>query len=158
MLAMGASQSGKILCYPPYIFLSQLSFLQFLNHAPAKDAALSFVSLFGCFLQGRLDIESQCRGFLDIAKLATEKLVDAVFKEQAFLDLFHKLYHTPEWEEGSTTSSILATLNDYFHDYERYIDPSNYKRCTLPVRPDPIQAKLSLSLTSASTGKRALNT
>lgn len=66
---------------------------------------------------------------MDIAKLATEKLVEAIYKEQAFLDLYHKLYHTQDWEDGSATASILATLNDYFHDYERYIDPSNYKRC-----------------------------
>lgn len=86
---------------------------------------------YKCRLQGRLDIESQCRGFLDIAKLATEKLVDAIFVEQPFLDLFQKLYHTQDWEDGSATASILATLNDYFHDYERYIDPSNYKRSTV---------------------------
>lgn len=63
-----------------------------------------------------------------MAKLACEKLVEAIFKETAFLDLFHKLHHSKEWEEGSTTASILATLNDYFHDYEKFIDPSNFKR------------------------------
>ena len=63
-----------------------------------------------------------------MAKVATEKLVEAVFKEPVFLELFDKLYHTKDWEDGSATASILATLNDYFHDYEKYIDPANFKR------------------------------
>lgn len=78
--------------------------------------------------QGQLDIETQCRGFLDLAKLAGGKLVQIMFKEQAFLDLFQRLYHSEEWVDRSTTSSILATLKDYFQDYEAAIDASNFKR------------------------------
>jgi hypothetical protein len=84
-------------------------------------------------LQGRLDIETQCRGFLDIAKLAGVKLVDAMFQDAPFMDLFHKLYHTPEWVDGTATSSILATLNDYFQDYEHFIESSNFKRYAAPL-------------------------
>ena len=80
-----------------------------------------------------MEIESQCRGFLDVARLATEKLVEAIFGEAAFLELFHKLHHSREWEEGDTTASILATANDYFHDYEKFIDPSNFKRWALSI-------------------------
>lgn len=79
-------------------------------------------------LQGRLDIETQCRGFLDLAKLATTKLANLIFQESALLDVFHLLYHTEEWTSGNATATILATLNDYFHDYERFIDSSNFKR------------------------------
>jgi len=56
------------------------------------------------------------------------KLVDVIFQEAPFTELFHKLYHTPDWVDGSATASILATLDDYFHDYETFIEPSNFKR------------------------------
>lgn len=79
-------------------------------------------------LQGRLDVESQCRGFLDLAKAATGKLVEGVFKEPPFLELFQKLYHTDDWLDGSVTSSVLATVNDYFQDYQSAIDAANFKR------------------------------
>jgi hypothetical protein len=65
---------------------------------------------------------------LEIAKLASVKLVDVIFQEAPFIELFQKLYHTPDWVDGSATGSILATLNDYFQDYERFIEPSNFKR------------------------------
>ena len=58
--------------------------------------------------------------------------MEQVFREAAFLDLFQKLYHTDAWLDGSATASILATLNDYFADYQAFIDPSNYKRCVSP--------------------------
>jgi len=49
-------------------------------------------------------------------------------QDAPFMELFHKLYHTPEWVDGSATASILATLNDYFQDYEHFVEPSNFKR------------------------------
>jgi len=86
----------------------------------------------GCIpLQGRLDIENQCRGFLELAKEAVGHLVASVFSDAAFAELFHKLYCSEEWQSGETTHSILATLGDYFEDYETLIEPSWFKRCVL---------------------------
>ncbi|BDA50552.1 Exocyst complex component 3 [Coccomyxa sp. Obi] len=78
--------------------------------------------------KGRLDIEHQCRGFLELAKEAVGHLVNAIFADTAFAELFHKLYCSEEWQSGVTTQSILATLGDYFEDYETLIEPSWFKR------------------------------
>lgn len=82
-------------------------------------------------LQGRLDIENQCRGFLELAKEAVGHLVASIFSDAAFAELFHKLYCSEEWQNGETTLSILATLGDYFEDYETLIEHSWFKRCML---------------------------
>jgi hypothetical protein len=88
------------------------------------------------FAQGRLDIDTQCRGFLELAKEAVGHLVNAIYADAAFADLFHKLYCSEEWQGGVTTASILATLGDYFEDYETLLEPSWFKRCApLPSPP-----------------------
>jgi hypothetical protein len=48
-------------------------------------------------LQGRLDIDAQCRGFLELAKEATGHLVATIFGDAAFAELFHKLYCSEDW-------------------------------------------------------------
>jgi exocyst complex component 3 len=78
----------------------------------------------------------QCRGFLELAKEAVGDLVNSIFADQAFMELFHKLYCSDEWLSGSTTASIIATLGDYFDDYEKLIELSWFKRsaCTGNLR------------------------
>ena len=41
-----------------------------------------------CDGQGRLDVEAQCRGFLDLAKLAMACLLSCIFTEPAVASLF----------------------------------------------------------------------
>lgn len=79
-------------------------------------------------LQGSLDIEQQCRGFLDLSKTATAQLVTSIFADAAFAELFTKLCGTEEWRKGEITGSILATISDYLNDYERLIEASFFKR------------------------------
>ncbi|KAK9812960.1 hypothetical protein WJX72_006516 [[Myrmecia] bisecta] len=78
--------------------------------------------------KGKLDIELQCRGFLELAKAAVAQLVGSIFSDTDFAELFHKLYGTDEWKAGVITGSILATLGDYFGDYETLIEASFFKR------------------------------
>ena len=52
-----------------------------------------------------------------------------VFGDAAFAELFHRLFCSADWQSGATTASILATLGDYFDDFERYLEPSWFKRC-----------------------------
>ena len=42
-------------------------------------------------MQGRLDVEAQCRGFLDLAKLAMSCLLNIIFNEPAVASLFGAL-------------------------------------------------------------------
>lgn len=78
--------------------------------------------------KGSLDIEQQCRGFLDLSKTATAQLVTSIFADAAFAELFTKLCGTEEWRKGEITGSILATISDYLNDYERLIEASFFKR------------------------------
>lgn len=79
-------------------------------------------------MQGLLDIEEQCRGFLAVATAATALLVTSVFADTAFLELFSKLCCSDEWKQGGVTASILATLADYLEDFKRLLNESFFKR------------------------------
>lgn len=106
-----------------------LSFL--LSILIERGSALSRLRVMhtcSCCAQGRLDIDSQCRGFLELAKEAVGHLVSSIFADHAFMELFHKLYCSEEWLSGSVTASIIATLGDYFDDYEKLIEQSWFKR------------------------------
>eukprot|EP00884_Botryococcus_braunii_P015581 jgi/Botrbrau1/2706/Bobra.0203s0048.1 len=78
--------------------------------------------------KGSLDIEVQCRGFLELCKAAVACLNESIFSDTAFTDLFQKLYCTEEWKSGDVTESILATLGDYFNDFVSLMDPFYFKR------------------------------
>ena len=82
-----------------------------------------------CAVQGRLDVEGQCRGFLELSKEAVSHLVSSIFADEAFIGLFHKLFCSKEWEGGATTESILATVGDYLEDFEHLIEAFWSKRC-----------------------------
>lgn len=79
-------------------------------------------------MQGLLDIEEQCRGFLDLAKTATALLVKCIFSDTAFVDLFSKVCCNDDWKQGTTTASILATISDYLGDFQRMLDEAFFKR------------------------------
>ena len=79
-------------------------------------------------LQGKLDIETQCRGFLVLAKSAVAHLVGTIFGDSALAELFQKLYCSEEWQQGTATGSILATLGDYFDDFRTLLEPTFFKR------------------------------
>lgn len=78
--------------------------------------------------KGLLDIEEQCRGFLELAKSATALLVKSIFSDTAFVDLFSKLCCSDDWKQGTITASILATLGDYLADFKRMLEEAFFKR------------------------------
>ncbi len=82
-------------------------------------------------IQGLLDIEEQCRGFLDLAKSATALLVKSIFSDTAFVDLFSKICCSDDWKQGTTIASILATLGDYLGDLKRMLEEAFFKRYLL---------------------------
>jgi exocyst complex component 3 len=82
-----------------------------------------------CAVQGRLDVDTQCRGFLELAKEAVSHLAASIFSDAAFIELFHKAFASEEWQQGVTTASILATVGDYLEDFEHLIEAFWFKRC-----------------------------
>lgn len=77
---------------------------------------------------GSLDVEGACRGFLDLAKEAAAAAVALVFADPAFADLLSRLYASDEWRSGAATASVLATLEDFLRDFERWVLPPFYRR------------------------------
>lgn len=79
-------------------------------------------------MQDSLDIEEQCRGFLELCKAAVHLLVGTIFNDGAVLEVFFKLYNSEEWRQGVTTRTIIETLKDYLEDYEQLVEASFYRR------------------------------
>lgn len=79
-------------------------------------------------LKGQLDVEEACRGFLDVAKEAAAALVASVFADPAFADLLTRLCCTDEWRAGGVTASVLATLEDFLQDFQRWVEPGFCRR------------------------------
>ena len=82
-------------------------------------------------VQGRLDVEAQCRGFLELSKEAVAHLVSSIFSDAAFIELFHRAFCSEDWQQGATTASVLATVGDYLEDFEHLIEAFRFKRCAL---------------------------
>ena len=82
-------------------------------------------------VQGRLDVETQCRGFLELSKEAVAHLVASIFSDTAFVELFHRAFCSEDWQQGATTASILATVGDYLEDFEHLLEAFWFKRCAL---------------------------
>eukprot|EP00803_Ostreobium_quekettii_P001056 evm.model.scf_1694.2 EVM.evm.TU.scf_1694.2 scf_1694:3751-7084(+) len=76
----------------------------------------------------RLEVEDVCRGFLDVAKTAMQKLVDSIFADPGMADLLKQLYQGPEWRDGTVTATFVETMKDYFGDMKHCLEGSIFKR------------------------------
>jgi hypothetical protein len=70
---------------------------------------------------------------LSVSKIALEKAVDSIFKDQGMVGLAKALYCQAEWKSGVSTQSYLLTLEDYLGDLNEWLDPPFFKRA-LEVR------------------------
>lgn len=59
-----------------------------------------------------------CRGFLDVARCAMGRVVELVFNDPGMSGLLKALFSSAEWLEGRTTTTLIATLQDYMNDLE----------------------------------------
>eukprot|EP00877_Chromochloris_zofingiensis_P004011 jgi/Chrzof1/13610/Cz08g04030.t1 len=76
----------------------------------------------------QLDVEETCRGFLELAKSISRRIVDLIFADTGMAELLKKLCTHAEWLNGTTTATIIATINDYFLDVGTFVEPSFSKR------------------------------
>lgn len=101
------------------------------NNVRSYDLAIEFVEHFDEVVdeafRGKLQAEDVYRGFLEVSKTATKKLVESVFNDPGMLGLTKKLYQS-EWLSGEATSSLVATLQDYLEDFRIVLDASVFKR------------------------------
>lgn len=59
----------------------------------------------------QLDVEETCRGFLELAKSISRRIVDLIFADTGMAELLKKLCTHAEWLNGTTTATIIATIN-----------------------------------------------
>ncbi len=52
-----------------------------------------------------------CRGFLELSKTISHRIVDMMFGDAGMIEQLKKLYVHPEWLVGTTTATIIATIN-----------------------------------------------
>ena len=79
-------------------------------------------------LRSEIDIEETCRGFLDVAKVASKHLSDHIFNDAGMSSLLKSLFNTPEWSSGKITATIIATVKDYMGDVSSMIEQNFVKR------------------------------
>lgn len=83
---------------------------------------------------GRTDAPLLRRGFLNVSKVALDKVVQSIFEDQGTSDVLRALFKGADWCNGVTTHSVLLTLADYLSDLESWLDPPFYRRAC-QVRP-----------------------
>mmetsp|Transcript_30706 Transcript_30706/g.68015 ORF Transcript_30706/g.68015 Transcript_30706/m.68015 type:complete len:793 (+) Transcript_30706:137-2515(+) len=76
----------------------------------------------------QVDVEEVCRGFLDVAKLATKRIAEVIFNDDGMATHLKNLYSTPDWLSGRTMATIVETLKDFMRDVHVYVDATFTKR------------------------------
>jgi exocyst complex component 3 len=74
------------------------------------------------------DLQNACSSFLDIGDVALSSCVETVFGDPGFADLFGRVGYSDGWLSGTVTGSVLATLDDFMHDFETWLQPQLYRR------------------------------
>eukprot|EP00198_Chlamydomonas_reinhardtii_P014261 XP_001703598.1 component of the exocyst complex [Chlamydomonas reinhardtii] len=108
----------------------------FLNNAVhCHDQSLEFAEDVGRQLKKeyreQLDVETVCRGFLEVAKVAAFRAVVVMFNDPGMSGQLKGLYGTGPGDtylSGRVTSTLIATLRDYFSDIKTWVTPSFVKR------------------------------
>ena len=116
------------------------------NNVRSYDLAIEYVEHFDDVVEeeyaSKLEAEDVYRGFLEVAKTAMKKLIDGVFSDAGMVGLLKKLYQS-EWQSGETTSSLIATLQDYLEEFSAILDDSLCKRV--------VEAALGKTISSYTT-------
>ncbi|KIY92823.1 hypothetical protein MNEG_15140, partial [Monoraphidium neglectum] len=100
------------------------------NNVEAYGQSLEFTehSLLEAPYAGKLDVEETCRSFLEVAKSMAGAISAEVMRDAGLGDQFGRLYSHSDWVAGTTTATILATLQDYFGDISTFVEPGFAKR------------------------------
>lgn len=80
-----------------------------------------------------------------MSKIALEKAVDSIFKDQGMVGLAKQLFCQPEWKNGVSTQSYLLTLEDYLGDLNEWLDPPFFKRALEVLSTQSQRHSVSLS-------------
>jgi len=68
------------------------------------------------------------QGFLDTARAAMTRAVDAVMSDAGLLTVFSQLFSDPGWWSGDVCATLCATVDDYCADLQRWLSDAFFKR------------------------------
>jgi exocyst complex component 3 len=68
------------------------------------------------------------QGFMDTARAAMKKTVDAMFSDPGFAGVFAALFGSQDWWSGATCDTLCATVVDYFGDLTVWLTDTFFKR------------------------------
>ena len=68
------------------------------------------------------------QGFMDTARAAMKKTVDAMFADPGFAGVFAALFGSQDWWSGATCDTLCATVVDYFGDLTVWLTDTFFKR------------------------------
>ncbi len=74
------------------------------------------------------DLKNACSSFSVIGDVALAACVETVFGDPGFADLFGRVGYSDGWLSGTVTGSVLATLDDFMHDFETWLQPQLYRK------------------------------
>lgn len=77
---------------------------------------------------GEADLANACASFEGVGEVAIAACVEAVFADPGFGELFAVVGNSDKWLNGTVTGSVLATIEDFLHDFETWLQPPLYIR------------------------------
>lgn len=131
------------------------------NNVTCYDQSLTFVedvqSQLDKSYKDQLDVEEVCRGFLDVAKVATYRVAETMYNDPGMSTQLKAMYATgnAEYLAGRTTATLVATLKDYFNDFKVWVTPSFVKRVAEAALEELVRRLASLFATAPPTASDA---
>ncbi|KAI8463893.1 MAG: component of the exocyst complex [Monoraphidium minutum] len=123
------------------------------NNVEAYGQSLEFTEHVQSLLEGgyagKLDVEETCRSFLELAKALATAISGEVTRDVGLGDQFGRLYSGGEWVAGTTTATIIATLQDYFGDITTFVEPGFARRISELIM-DEVVRRFVLALVSSA--------
>lgn len=104
------------------------------NNIICSDTSLKFAKdvkkLLRTELRDALDIETVCRGFLDVAKAACKRAVEVMYNDPGMKEQIKSMYTSSNvYLSGGTTRTLIGTLKDYFrNDFQKWVHKDWVKR------------------------------
>lgn len=93
------------------------------------------------------EVHAACKAFPELGNAAVIGCAHVVFSDPGFGELFGRVACTDAWLTGTVTGSILATLDDFFQDFEQWLQRPLYMRMVERVMEECVSHFLAATLT-----------
>lgn len=69
-------------------------------------------------------VAGACEAFSQIGDYAMTECINIVFSDPGFIELFKEIACSEAWISGTISGSVIATLDDFWQDFERMLVPT----------------------------------